>query len=399
MIFKPFLLVLLLTQFYFTIEAAAIKHIRVVWHQNPASTAHIVWTTDKIKCKSKIYFDTESRNGKIEKYSYQEKAKTRPYFGTLDFRHSSTITNLRPNTKYYFMVKAGDLISKEYYFITAPSNNESFKLLFGGDSRSNRLRRKKIHKFVGKLFEANPSIYAFVHGGDYISQGLSWKLWKEWLTDWQLTRSSDNRILPIIPSRGNHEQFSPLFNDVFASPGGRGIFTNFYKTKFPNLSIINLNSNISYAGPQKKWLASALNESAQDSTFIVANYHRPAWPAVKKPGGALKHWVPLFDDYQIDLAFESDGHALKRTVPIYKNKLDYNKGVTYVGEGGMGVKLRFPQRRNEWYLQSPGYATSKFHIMMLDVSSNEMLLTVNLPSGIIFDQIKFNKRNRKKLIK
>ena len=65
----------------------------------------------------------------------------------------------------------------------------------------------------------------------------------------------------------------------------------------------------------------------------------------------------------------------------------------------MGVKLRFPQRKDEWYLQSPGYATSKFHIMMLEVSSNEMLLTVNLPSGIVFDQIKFNKRDRKKLIK
>jgi hypothetical protein len=369
-----------------------IQHVRVIWHEDPAHSAYVMWTTDKYKIKSYLYYDTVPRKGVISKYRYKNNAKTKPILYTLDTRHKSKLKKLKPNTTYYFTAVTNGAKSKEYHFKTAPSDGTPFKILFGGDSRSDRPKRREINRVLSKTFESDISIIALCHGGDYIDNGLSWKKWKAWLEDHLLTTTSKGRILPIIPTRGNHELGSPLFNDVFARPGG--LFKkNYYRTKIGDFSIITLNSNASAAGRQKRWLKKTLKKARKDSKWIVANYHRPLWPAVKKPGRGIKHWVPLFEDYQIDLAFESDGHVLKRTVPIYRNTQNSTKGIIYVGEGGLGVKQRNP-KKDRWFLRSPGYATSKHHFMTLEVTPSRMIYTVDLPDGTVFDKMELLPRKR-----
>jgi hypothetical protein len=143
-------------------------------------------------------------------------------------------------------------------------------------------------------------------------------------------------------------------------------------------------------------LAENLSLATDKSQWIIANYHRPAWPGVKRPGRALKHWVPLFEDHQVDLVFESDGHVLKKTVPIYRNRRDDAKGIIYVGEGGMGVPMRTPSKTTEWYLQAPGYAHSHYHVMSLAVTEEKLRLQIHLLDGSIFDTQEFFPRHRNK---
>ncbi len=55
--------------------------------------------------------------------------------------------------------------------------------------------------------------------------------------------------------------------------------------------------------------------------WVLVNYHKPAFPAVKDPedyrfARVHEYWVPLFDQYRPDLVIESDGHCLKRTLSI-----------------------------------------------------------------------------------
>jgi len=369
-----------------------VQHLRVVWHEDPAHEAYIMWTTDKYKIKSYLYYDTVPRNGDLKKYRFKNNAKTKPILYTLDVRHKAKLKKLKPDTMYYFTAVTNGKKSREYHFKTAPvDKNKTFKILFGGDSRSDRAQRIEMNKLMSKMFQEDPNILALCHGGDYIANGLSWKQWKAWLEDHYHTATKDGRMLPIIPTRGNHELASPLFNDVFARPGG--IFKrNYFRTRIAELSILTMNTNISHSGAQKRWLKKTLKKAKKDSKWIVANYHRPAWPGVKKPGRAKKHWVPLFEKYQIDMAFESDGHVLKRTVPIYQNKEDPVKGIVYVGEGGLGVKMRGPKDR--WYLRGSGYNESKHHVMALEVSPKQMTYTVELPDRKIFDKMVLKRRRR-----
>ena len=91
---------------------------------------------------------------------------------------------------------------------------------------------------------------------------------------------------------------------------------------------------------------------------------------MKKPGSPKKFWVPLFEQFNVDLVVESDGHVIKRTVPIRNEKQDPT-GIVYVGEGGLGVSQRRPHR-DRWYLKAPGMASSGHHVMRVSFGKEQL---------------------------
>tara|TARA_A100001015_G_scaffold280140_1_gene342019 strand:- start:120 stop:581 length:462 start_codon:yes stop_codon:yes gene_type:complete len=141
-------------------------------------------------------------------------------------------------------------------------------------------------------------------------------------------------------------------------------------------------------GHQKKWLKETLQSISPHAQWILANYHRPAWPSVKFPSGAKNHWVPLFDQFFLDFVYESDGHTLKVTVPILHDQVDHKKGVIYLGEGGLGVKQRYPFKKWSWYFKSPGFTRKAHHIMMLTVSESVLMNQVVSDAGQILHTLK-----------
>ena len=77
-------------------------------------------------------------------------------------------------------------------------------MISGGDS-SDRDTRVKMNRIMRGFMERDPSYRGLVHGGDYVYSGSSCTDWSEWLDDHQETITSDNRVLPIVPTFGNHE--------------------------------------------------------------------------------------------------------------------------------------------------------------------------------------------------
>ena len=211
-------------------------------------------------------------------------------------------------------------------------DDRSFSVLFGGDSRSGHFARAQVNLLMAALSEKNPEIIAFAHGGDYIGSGKNWGQWSRWLSQHELTVAASGKVLPIIPTRGNHDG-GPLFDEIFDSPGGKER-ENYFSTRLsPQVALVTLNSETKAGGAQRTWLGKTLQSLRPEVRWLLAEYHRPAWPAVKRPGAAQEFWVPLFEEFDVDLVVESDGHVIKRTVPIRNEKKD-STGVVYVGEGG-----------------------------------------------------------------
>lgn len=61
-----------------------------------------------------------------------------------------------------------------------------------------------MNQMIAKMTEEDPSIMAFAHGGDYCTTA-DWRHLYYWFEDHTLTITKDNRILPLIITRGNHE--------------------------------------------------------------------------------------------------------------------------------------------------------------------------------------------------
>ena len=126
----------------------------------------------------------------------------------------------------------------------------------------------------------------------------------------------------------------------------------------------------------------------------MPNYHRPAFPAVKKPGDALKFWVPLFEKYQVDVVFESDGHVYKKTAPVFGGKVNHDKGIRYMGEGGLGVALREPEKAGEWYFSGDGRVEKKYHFFALEKLLDKIYIYSIDENLTPFDSVELRPRKR-----
>ncbi|MEM7674672.1 MAG: metallophosphoesterase family protein [Myxococcota bacterium] len=341
------------------------SHLRIVWTSNPSREASIVWST-AVGGSSELRIDAFAASSTSTPSAIDVACfRGQPYAAGDAFVHRCVLRALQPSTRYTISVSTDGRTSPPHWFVTAPTDDRSFRLLFGGDSRSDPVQRRLMNRRIAAMVAEDPGILALAHGGDYVANGRRWSHWQQWLDDWGDAIGPTGRILPIIPARGNHEGFGPLFGEIFAEPGAPDYY---YLTRIGSFRLFTLNTETSLAGDQREWLAKGL-EHESSARWRIAQYHRAAYPAVKMPSEALRYWVPLFEEHQVDLVFESDGHALKRTVPIRNAAYDPS-GVVYLGEGGLGVMQRRPQRR--WYLKKGGMAASAHHIHVLSVSADKL---------------------------
>ena len=334
-------------------------HLRVVWSTDPAHAATVLWSS---AADGPAHLDLAPTTGSTVGVAVQ--CRVAPYAGGDRFVHRCELSGLTASTRYDFVASTAGSAASPHWFRSGPSSGEPFRLLFGGDSRSDRVMRRHMNRRMADLAAEDPGIIGFAHGGDYVGDGRRWRHWQGWLDDLDATVSP--RLLPIIPCRGNHEARGPLYGQVFGEPGGAA---GYYRVRVGDLSLLTLNTEISMAGDQRDWLAATLGPERKAARWLVVQYHRAAFPAVKSPSGARLEWVPLFERHDVDLIFESDGHALKRTVPIRAEQQD-SRGVVYVGEGGLGVVQRTPRQR--WYLQNGGMAASAYHVMVLSVTPGRL---------------------------
>ena len=357
---------------------------RVIWTGDAAREATISWSTAEEGKSHKVYYGETAKLGKEQvcqrggEYTLDKKEKEKGQVKSAFYHHAS-IKDLKPSTKYYFVMESDGVKSKPLYFITAPEKGTGFSIIHGGDSRSGHLARCKVNLLMAGLMAKEPKIIAFAHGGDYIVSGKVWQQWRLWLSHNELTNGEDGRVLPIIPTRGNHDS-GPLYKEIFnvepKSP-------DWHTTNIgADVAIVTLDTNVSGGGSQQKWLEEELKRLRPESKWLLTQYHRPLYPAVKTAPAHKKIFCPIFDEYQVDLALEADGHCIKRTIPIKNDKADPT-GTVYVGEGGLGVGQRKPNTKH-WYLKG-GATGYEHHVMILDFKDESLRIRTVLLNNEIYD--------------
>ena len=384
-------------------------NMRVIWSGDARTQAVIIWDTEQEQVNAVLRVGTRSGKydrdvavseeglydeggGSASEKSKKAKKPKKPKKPNISlFFHQVPLNNLKAGATYYFSVKTPKGVSREYHFTSAPDDNRPFKLLFAGDSRTHIEIARQMSSQFKTMVKEDPSIRALLHGGDYANSPKR-ALWKEWLAAYNLTTSEDGKLLPIIPVVGNHEAIkkSPLYGQAYGFPGeGKYYFT----TKLsPEVAIVCLNTEISAEGNQKSFLKNELSKLRADKIkWQLTAYHRPIYAAVKKPSKGKVSWVPLFEEFNIDLALESDGHCIKRTVPIRGGK-EAADGIVYLGEGGYGAPQRTP-KADRWFTQGDNSFTSQGdHVMILEFTDSEIHYSAVLLNGDIVDTQSFKSR-------
>jgi hypothetical protein len=367
---------------------AEVDKVRLSWRDDPSTTMVIGFCPVK-GIAHELRYDTVARSADSAEFANRLQNPVTHVFqypGENDIEdedkkplvsHFFRLSGLQPDTVYYFVIVDSESVSRRFSFRTAPVGKTPFTFIAGGDSRSNRERRRDGNKIVPKL---RPLFVLF--GGDYSNKGEQQE-WRDWLDDWQLTISDDGRCYPIVATHGNHENAdSTMVQKVFDCESA----DVFYTRRFGELlSVTTLNTELGHMGrdemadEQTAWLKRELPSLTSQRWQLVA-YHRPMRPHTsRKPEGEqfYDNYARLFHQHGIDLIVESDTHMVKRTYPVRPSDepgssegfiRDDATGTVFVGEGSWGAPRRPPDDDKPWTMASESF----FQFKWIQVTHEDM---------------------------
>ena len=372
-------------------------HIHLTWGQNDTShTMVVTWKTATAEAGDNVLYDTESRGGDPELYGYSATGSHHTYTGAGGYIHDVELTGLSPDTRYYFICGGeNDGYSAERSFRTAPDQSASFRFVAGGDSRSGLPnwpeKRDNISRTMAKF---NPSFVLFI--GDFIYNWNDQNEWNNWFAAAQEYWVDNNGLtIPMIPAIGNHEVFWPQPGDYNPENEATNYYGQFYLPGNerwysldwgPDLHVIVLDSEVLDTGSdtwsdQLAWLENDLAAN-ENSMWKIVIFHRPAYSSGGGLDGAQTDWVPLFDNYHVDLAISGHHHCYERTHPIKNNQISDN-GTVYVVSGGWGAPLH--SGNPEWFT---AYGpTAIFHFVIIDIFEKTLHLRAVNTDGETFDEL------------
>ena len=153
------------------------------------------------------------------------------------------------------------------------------------------------------------------------------------------------------------------------------------------MSLIALDSGhvSSIPGAQTGWLGAVL-EARKERPHLFPVYHVPAYPSHRSYNGLTsrrvrEHWVPLFEEYNVRVAFENHDHTYKRTKPIRRGEVSED-GIVYLGDGAWGdVGIRSGGSREEWYIEK--FVATNHAIIVTLRGDEQEYEVVNLDGKVI----------------
>lgn len=327
----------------------------LTWQNDPTTTMTIQWISFSDEKENLVKYH-DNRKGDLWKVAIGNNMPLAPKSPYL--LHRVEIKNLEPSTEYVFQISSKGVV---YKFRTLPKTLDApLRFVVGGDV---------YHDTIQALLETNRQAAktnpAFaLQGGDLAYSSIKPETWVTWLSVWKQTMvTPDGCLIPMVPTIGNHDtegrygenpENAPIYYTLFR-PAGSAAYYTFDVSDYLALTALDTGHTTAIDGKQTRWLEEALKNRTH-YTHKFAFYHVPAYPSARKfhskrSSLIRKHWVPLFEKYSLNTAFEHHDHCYKRTVPI-KNGEKNSSGVIYMGDGAWGVtRPRLPRNDSEqWYL-------------------------------------------------
>ena len=203
--------------------------------------------------------------------------------------HEVQLTELSPDTLYFYRARTGSAHSDLAWFKTPPAQDAeaSTTLVAMSDMQadwSNPNAFKNVINDGVLAFLANGDSTQLVNNvdfamipGDLVDNGWNYNEWKDTFFG---PSSNFTKHVPIYPVAGNHENDTPYYFQYFHLPenGSDGYEEHWWYFDQSNLRIIGLDSNSSYRLPiQLAWLDNVLSDACANDAidFVFAQLHHP----------------------------------------------------------------------------------------------------------------------------
>ena len=371
---------------------AETDYYRLSFVDDPATTMNIGWTPDRTINETSpdqfiVYYDTIDHGTDYTQYAFSQEGE-KVYTAAFFVQAHTKLTNLNPKTVYYFVVRdlVDDHVSERISFMTLSDNpDDPLTFISGGDTRDGfpvvevcypegcRALRQKGNRLVAKI---RPDVIFF--NGDYtLTEGGSAAEWRRWYEDWQLTRSPDGRMYPLVVSHGNHEEIEIVKHMFNLDEEYLYYALNFHGNLLRLYTLRNVldsgEDNLTDIPGQVEWFDEQLENNADMFYWNAAQFHVPMFPQghyFYRPDIA-NLFFPRFEENNFRLVMESHTHIHKVSYPIVRSPSfglpggavanedrfvrDDARGVTFIGEGNWGAPFRkYTTQQYEWVKEVGG---------------------------------------------
>jgi 3',5'-cyclic AMP phosphodiesterase CpdA len=304
------------------------------------------------------------------------------------------LTNLTPDTDYVYAAVHDGAEPEEGAVRTAPSGRKPLRFTSFGDQSTPTLDKLSDGGYgtdhIGSPAAADTTLAIERIGplfnlvnGDLCYANLAQDRIRTW-SDWFENNTRSARYRPWMPAAGNHE------NELGNGPVGYGAYQTYfalpdsgsdeplrglwYSFTAGSVRVISLNNDDvcfqdggnfyvhGYSGgSQKRWLETELAAARRDPgvDWVVVFMHQTAISTTDRSNGAdlgiRQEWLPLFDQYQVDLVLCGHEHHYERAHPVRgtlgndlrtpkpvdagAEVIDTTKGTVHVVIGGGGTSL------------------------------------------------------------
>ena len=239
--------------------------------------------------------------------------------------HWVKLTNLEPETVYYYKAISGTMSSDIYKFKTPPSvGSKTGHIRFAiiGDTRTfpnqftnvvSSIREKVADLYGDPNIENNLNL--ILSNGDIVHYGPNLS---EYKSQWFGPLSGITANVPIMVSIGDHEHdadnyYHYMKYEDFAGPQGE----KYYSFQYGRVLFIAVHS-IFHTNQQLEWLDNLLQTAETDSTidWVITYTHRPGHSEIWPDGNesyVQDHVIPILSKYsKADILTYGHSHAYER---------------------------------------------------------------------------------------
>lgn len=265
------------------------------------------------------------------------------------------LTGLTPDTDYVYAALHDGAQPQQGTVRTAPMGRKPLRFTSFGDQSTPALAKMPNGRYatdnIGSPAAADTTmaierigpLFNLVNG-DLCYANLAQNRIRTW-SDWFENNSRSARFRPWMPAAGNHENelgngpigygaYQAYFAvpDSGSSPETRGLW---YSFTAGSVRVVSLNNDdVAFqdggnfyvhgysGGEQKRWLATELAAARRDPDvdWLVVCMHQTAISTADRTNGAdlgiRQEWLPLFDQYQVDLVVCGHEHHYERSHPL-----------------------------------------------------------------------------------
>jgi len=315
-------------------NTSANPHPYLTWVNDPSVSIVVNWWNPIATGDSTVEY------GKTASYG------STAYNPTISNFHHVELTGLTPGTTYHYRISSSDgTVGSDETFTVPVEYPTSFMFAVFGDSRGvsgdstpyhNRHKAQCDHIATKK-----PGFV--LHLGDMVNEGSVENDWVEFFNCEQ-NLSKSTVIMPVL---GNHEvqpggqpyyYYFDLYNEgtVVPNNGMAGKGPRTYSFDYGNTHHIIVSSYQVNKTDERNWIEADLAAAATNPKidWIFAYMHKAVYtsgPSSAVDTDGQKLWVPLFEQYGVDIVFGAHWHFYERSYPLKEGLIvSPEEGVLYI---------------------------------------------------------------------